>query len=277
MNTASRSEHEEAEDAPALPFETWVQIAAKMLERSASQKLELLQNHNVKPEDWTPSDEHWTAILASDIAAGDFTRADVYALVCLEEMQARKPPQEKASPEPEKAGGVHPLQGTSLALDIPKGPALPFVPPVKGQTPLIEAAANPREHLATAPKVPLGTTYELPDLSAIIRAVLPFKKGAGEENGGPPAPVEANAASSGAEGEGLGLTLVQYASLCAELELGPELAHETLKRYRLSPDQKARLDTRFRAQFRSDSQAHAAFEHAKSTYTAWLRGTRRGP
>ncbi|MBK9265898.1 MAG: hypothetical protein IPM54_39675 [Polyangiaceae bacterium] len=357
------SDNDVAEIDPPIGFDKWAPIAAEMLQRSSAERLEVLRRHSLTPEDWTPSDTHWSALLAHEIEAGDHARADIYAQHCAAEFKARreksaptepvreveqqqvaaeqavaavptieeKPPVVDAPPPlahvpasiPDEAPPMHiempaavpppmlpkpkapnALQGTSWSLDIPKGPSLPFAPSSASGDSAVSAAKSALQMPRPAPPSTghsLGQTSDLPDLQKIARQIMPFKGDAAAENTSAPtskasapiapaappivaAPVTpaapervevqpAHHASAPNEPE---WTLEQYASLCAELELAPERTQETLHRYRVRPDQKAQLDAIWGARIRADRTLYAAFHHAKTTYAAWLMGTRHG-
>jgi len=322
---------------PPVAFDTWARIAAKMLDRSSSERLDVLRAHSITPEDWTPSDTYWSLLLADEIASGEMVHADVYAAHCAAECKARResqaptPPVETAkSPEPAeeaikevpppvvvpekkiapadvfvvpvamspapaapiKAPAAPPpmvpkpqfpeeLYGTSMALNLPRGPALPFAAKSAAESPLAKPAAKADQ--PSAPPAPdLGQTKDMPDLAQIARSIVPFKGKPPTDMQPKPAPVTPPAAIPPAmvaqpevPRDVPELTLEQYASLCAELELAPNREQETLQRYHLRSDQKGRLDSYWTARFLADSNIVAAYRHAKSTYMTWLKSTRR--
>jgi hypothetical protein len=68
-----------------------------------------------------------------------------------------------------------------------------------------------------------------------------------------------------------GLTLEQYASLCAELALDPSRSQETLARYRVSAESKLALDQQWKQRFAGDEKLRRQWEHAYRLYEAFLR------
>lgn len=329
---------------PPVAFDSWAPIAAKMLDRSSAERLDILRKHSITPEAWTPSDAHWSLLVADEIAAGEMVHAEVYAAHCAAEYKARRtsdapsPPVEAPRPPPEpvkevakepvkakepvrEAAPIAPiapvvpvlpvapiapekkiapieapaapppmvqnphfpdeLYGTSMALNIPRGPSLPFAAKSAAESPLAKPAAK-----ADQPPLPpahsLGQTTDMPDLAQIARSIVPFKTKAPTDAQPKPAPVASPAAVPPAmvsqpelPRDVPELTLEQYASLCAELELAPNREQETMRRYHLRSDQKGRLDSYWTARFLADSSVHAAYRHAKSTYMNWLKSTRR--
>lgn len=322
---------------PPVAFDTWARLAAKMLERSSAERLDVLREHAITPDAWTPSDTHWSLLLADDIATGEMVRADVYAAHCAAEFKARRtndapsPPVEapKPPPEPVKAVAAEPvkaidsvkaslppivpivivpekknapivpievpvappplipqpevpseLYGTSLALNIPRGPSLPFAAKSAAESPMAKPA--PKADQPPPPAHSLGQTTDMPELAQLARSIVPFKGKAPTDTQPKPAPAAPRAAIPPAivtlpeaPRDVPELTLEQYASLCAELELAPSREQETLRRYHLRSDQKARLDSYWTARFLADSNVHGAFRHAKTTYANWLKSTRR--
>lgn len=381
------SDNDVAEIDPPVAFDKWAPVAAEMLQRNSAERLEILRRHSLTPEDWTPSDAHWSAVLALEITAGNHARADIYALHCATEFKARReqsapvqpvrdvkpeevtaakaistaavvedePPVINAPPPlayvpvhapnevpymPAEVPAMPPLgygakdtesdtkppmynpvipnpvlpkpvapnalQGTSWSLDIPRGPSLPFVPPsASGDS--AASIAKPAEQVQR-PMPPLAgnslnETTDMADLHKIVRQIMPFKGDAAAKAAPAPAAtstssapvakavppvvvppvtpaaperVEVKPAPTAVATTEPEWTLEQYASLCAELEIAPERMHETLHRYRVRPDQKAQLDALWGARIRADRALHAAFHHAKTTYTAWLMGAGRG-
>ncbi|NUQ73338.1 MAG: hypothetical protein HUU21_07270 [Polyangiaceae bacterium] len=245
----------DSQNPPAIAFEQWAEIAAEMLYRSSAERLEILRRRSIAPETWAPADAHWSNALAEEIAAGDLERAKIYAKRCADQTK-----QKSGSPKP--ADALANLRGTSLALDIPRGPALPFAP---GAPPEI-ALQNAQKHAAAVQPPPppksapsFGSTAAHPDMQKIARQVMPFGD-----------------TSPGSEPE-LDFTVERFASLCAELDMHPERAPEVLKRYGLGPDQKARLDALWRTKFSAEPATYAVFQEAKAVYAKWLASVGRGP
>lgn len=173
------------------------------------------------------------------------------------------------------------LYGTSMALNIPRGPSLPFAAKSAAESPMAKPAAKAEQPLPP-PAHSLGQTKDMPDLAQIARSITPFKGKAPTDTQPKPVPVAAPAAAPPAMVAPMEvprdlpeLTLEQYASLCAELELAPNREQETLRRYHVRADQKGRLDSFWTARFLAEPQTHAAYRHAKSTYATWLKSTRR--
>jgi hypothetical protein len=122
------------------------------------------------------------------------------------------------------------LGGTSLSVEVPRGPALPF------------AAPSPKAQLAET------STFEL---SEHLRALKP--------PAAPPLP---------------SFTIEQYASLCLDLVAAPSLAAETLARYRITAAERERLARHFQERFARDPAEREVWERARATYRAWLASQR---
>lgn len=330
MNTSSSTALRDVD--PPVAFAVWARLAAQMLDRSSVERLELLQKQFIKPEDWTPSDTHWSLLLADEIAAGEMAHADVYAGHCAAEFKARrqndapKSPVEAATPPPEPVKEVakepvkeivneaprlitpiaviaerkpapvevpvaappivpksqfpDELYGTSMALNIPRGPSLPFAAK-SAESPLAKPATK-TEQPPLPPAHSLGQTKDMPDLAQIARSITPFKGKAPTDTQPKPAPIASPPTAPPAmvsppetPRDVPELTLEQYASFCAELELAPNREQETLRRYHVRNDQKGPLDSYWTSRFLAEPQTHAAYRHAKSTYATWLKSTRR--
>ena len=61
----------------------------------------------------------------------------------------------------------------------------------------------------------------------------------------------------------------RYASLSVDLERAPWQAAETLARYRITAEQKAKLDDHWRPRM-SDTETRARWDEACKAYRAWL-------
>jgi hypothetical protein len=148
---------------------------------------------------------------------------------------------DKARPQaPSNAGGTQDV-GAFLA-----GPALPF----PGQS-----KPSPTKNAEGTPS-PTKNAEGTQDVSAFLAGpALPFAERESPEAKG-----------------ALTLTIEQYASLCAELELRPDRAQESLARYRLSLAAKASLDAAWRDRFARDRALYASFSHAFAAYKSWLTG-----
>jgi hypothetical protein len=193
------------------------------------------------------------------------------------------------------------LAGTSLALDVPRGPATPFIaanaaePPRATSTPgLPPVVRSPLASTGTSlaldvprrPATPFTAaepprTVATPGLPPVVRSPLastgtslaldvprgpatPFTEaGAGDP---PHTPSEAPARA---------LTLEQYASLCVELERSPARTGEVLARYGLTHTEKAALDQYYRTFFAQRPESWQSFQRARASYEAWLASTQQ--
>jgi hypothetical protein len=66
-------------------------------------------------------------------------------------------------------------------------------------------------------------------------------------------------------------TVERYASLCVELELHPERAGDTLRRYQVTPEGKAKLDVVYMDRMARDARVWLAFDVACKSYRTWLK------
>jgi hypothetical protein len=254
-------------------------------------------------EDFAKVDAAWQARLREDVAlAGDYRRLLQHERGRLRAARKRAesglpmhapasdPSAQLAPPTPR---APRELAGTALALDIPRGPALPFAKDAAA------SAGPPAPVHREAPALPSGTSLSL---DVPRDPVLPFAK----EVPGPPAPaaepVETRTTPARRKRSPLeevslhleiprdlpppkgaaaarpyvpALTLEQHASLCVELALNAGGTAETLSRYRLTPEEKARVDEHYRAKTAASPEARALWDHAYWEYHAWLVQSRR--
>ncbi len=170
-------------------------------------------------------------------------------------------------PEPVRMGVPVPpaprsLAGTALTLNLPaaaRSPesALPFLPPEK----LPSAKQSPRTLQVPVMRPRLGGTAPVGD-DAIARAVasLPFAGVAARPDVVPIPP----------------LTLVQYASLCAELTVWPDRVSEIRTKYHV-PTVAAHmaLDLHWQEHFARHPEDGRTFQTGCASYAAWLRSQPR--
>ena len=72
-----------------------------------------------------------------------------------------------------------------------------------------------------------------------------------------------------------GLTLEQYASLCAELAFDPAKSDETLARYRVSAASKTELDQYWGARLAAEPALQTKWREAYQIYFGFLTNARR--
>jgi hypothetical protein len=132
------------------------------------------------------------------------------------------------------------LGGTSLAVDVPHGPALPFA----GQE---------------APK-PKRKRSELGKLSFDLKAAAGIAPPPAQK-AEPPAP----------SAEPPTLDLEQHASLTAEIAFAPERALATLAEYGLTPEAKRAADDHYRAKVAASPEVREAWNRTYREYYEWLR------
>ncbi len=164
------------------------------------------------------------------------------------------------------------LAGTSLAVEVPVGEALPFVRTGSASEALERAVKEAEQVQGPKPSglaARLDGTAASLDLSAILQA-LPFTKdavrsvapSANADRSAPPLPPVAPV-----------LTLEQHASLCVELALAPARAAETLARYRITPQEKTLVDQYYRDSIAASPEARASWERSYQSYHTWLRSS----
>lgn len=199
-----------------------------------------------------------------------------------------------AEPPPAAEAPKNKLQGTALALDVPRGPALPFAP-----APPVEKSAAPE---AAPPAAPSPPAEPRPALSGTALAVeipkvlpLPFvRKNAPPEAPPPPVIKRAPEKLAGTLPLGQGplplpatpfratatpatpvsapprLTLEQHASLCAELAFYSGREEAVLLRYGVDAAGKSTLDDHYRGAVQKSPEARLAWNRTFQTYSSWL-------
>ncbi|AUX42703.1 uncharacterized protein SOCE26_041360 [Sorangium cellulosum] len=193
------------------------------------------------------------------------------------------------------------IQQTHPVADAGKGAALPFETPSPGAPPPVaERAASPAE-AAAGPRRAAPVGRETEDISSVMAnlrqqgTVLPFAPSAkpaqparapetvqaprapetaqaprAPETARPPQGPPAAAPAGSAGPSSPTLSLEQYASLCVELTLHPGRVEETLKRYRINEEQRAKLDAYWQARIAGDPGVASAWKRAYVFYRDWL-------
>lgn len=195
------------------------------------------------------------------------------------------PPVAPAFPAPAVAlPAASSLGGTSLALNIPRGPALPFPGSANAAAPASSAAPSPAPAPPHAPAPPAGPgTGTALDISAAVAAAkkkknptTPFKRPPGADAAAPPpspsasapaltpasnAPASPPAGGAAPEPPVPELTIEQYAWLVAALRhaTAPGDAERVLAQLRLPPEAQRPLQERWRARMAADPALQAQF------------------
>src|SRR5688572_29274313 len=87
---ASIDDDDDDDDGPpALDFEAWATLSARLAQRKAPERAALLQSGKLNEEQWEHCDEHHRVVLNADLRRGDLDRASIYGAKCAEE-QARR-------------------------------------------------------------------------------------------------------------------------------------------------------------------------------------------
>ena len=180
-------------------------------------------------------------------------------------------PSSIAEPSREEPAPKKPLGGTALALDVPRGPALPFTPSAEGDA----AAPAKGKRLAQ-----LSLGMELPRelftaTSTQPPASVTVPPSIAAVPAATPAPSASVAAAPPAPATAPPLTLQQHASLCVELAEAPERAAEIFGRYRVTAAQKEQMEAWLRDRFAREPSLRDAWNHAYVTYRDWLAQQRR--
>ena len=80
----------DAEHPPPLDFAAWAGMAARLLQRDAVERLEILAECEIDPGLWERCEIYWAELLAREIGAGEMGRATDYAERCAKELAARR-------------------------------------------------------------------------------------------------------------------------------------------------------------------------------------------
>lgn len=170
---------------------------------------------------------------------------------------------------PEKAPKSPPEIGTVAVFELPKGPALPFAPGAPAVTPAARPAGQgsvPANSPATPPAFQSGeTVFSDGPIRGAPAVATPFETPA---NKAPEKPTPRPPTVS----------LVEHATLSAELGLRPAKSAETLARCGLDGTSKTALDRHFNEQRAADPAADAAWNKAyQAAYTRLLLSSWKGP
>ena len=171
----------------------------------------------------------------------------------------------KLEPPPKELGG------TSMAVAIPRGEALPFA---RGKAP-----APKVEPPKPAPEPPRPVTRTVSPSAAPRVADPPSPRPAAPtqptQSTQPPQPAPAvrapiHAPIHTSPPEAPPIPLERHASLCVELAIAPNRTPETLTRYQMTLETKLIADNYWRAQMNHDPETRAAWERAYNVYWEWL-------
>jgi hypothetical protein len=282
-----------AEGEVPLSFEAWADLSARMAKLSQDDRRDLLDEQHIEPDDWARCEEHYALALVEDIGHGRLDRAELYAGKCVAEVE-RRGSEGAASPAPgpeeERAAPVHPSE--PVPVPEPAVPsfmqathAAPHAPPVRGVLAELAAtatalelpsalrpkpadalpfressepspAASPSEPKPVTPPPGAGETLDVPtNLMALMSTTLPFAKGPKEAE---PVPVPT-------------MSLLPYASYCAELAVFPERAAEIGRKYNLADeDARAAVDRDWRSRLDAHPATRAEWEKHFTAYREWL-------
>ncbi len=156
-------EIEPAGQRPALTFEAWADLSARLSGLDEEARLDLLDEREIDVEDWTQWDQHFAISLAADVARGHLERAVTYGKKCAAELERRRmaagllaPAQEAATETvtPTVAGDGAPVKiGApldALPADVATFQRLGFGPPI-GPAPPEDPSDHRRRASASYP------------------------------------------------------------------------------------------------------------------------------
>lgn len=146
---------------PGVPFDVWAEVSARLLRLAPDERADVLDALGVDQDAWTPADAHWTAALASDVAAGRTDRATQYGARCADELRRRR--------------AAAPRTGAVGAGDAPLPDATSDVVPVLASRPPLPfcggAPADPAPALADA------DALTLEQFASLVRRAGPVPRG----------------------------------------------------------------------------------------------------
>jgi hypothetical protein len=151
-----------AEEA-ILPFERWADISARLLRRSPDERLDILEELEIDPIDWSKNELHWAMTLSRDADVARQDRMELYAAKCLAEMSRRR---EQKVQEVAEA----PADRTTE----PAAPSPPVAPMQPQPFPAPEPPPEPPALVLPKPASALGTT--MPAVMLPPGKPLPFGK-----------------------------------------------------------------------------------------------------
>ncbi|HRI63236.1 MAG TPA: hypothetical protein PK156_03340 [Polyangium sp.] len=197
-------------------------------------------------------------------------------------------PNEPATPE-ERAAAMAPpreaLSGTSLAVDIPRGPATPFEKldkPLKEKEPEVKPAGAALGGTSLALEIPRGPATPFEKLDKPGQEKLPAVKPVPDELGETSLTVDIPResvlpfASAKQELSRPPLTLEKHAAMTVEIATYPARTLAILKQYGLAPPQKVDLDQHYQRIVTNDPAKQAAWHAAYNAhYVTLMRAPRR--
>ncbi|MRG93027.1 hypothetical protein [Polyangium spumosum] len=162
-----------AEEA-ILPFERWADISARLLRRSPEERLDILEELEIDPADWSKNELHWAMALSRDADVDRQDRMELYAAKCLAEMNRRR--EQKAQDVAD--GSVAP--SPQIESTVPSREPI-AVPPVASVQPPPAPESPPEAPVLVLPKPAsaLGTT--MPAVMSLPGKPLPFGKQSSSE------------------------------------------------------------------------------------------------
>jgi hypothetical protein len=251
----------DAEHPPPVDFAAWAELAARLLERDAVERLEILAECEVEPGLWERCDGYWTAELVRELNAGEMGRAIAYAGRCANELAARRSARTARSPSRGDDGRGR--EG-------------------KGMTHRSPAAA------------PAGETHSEPNvdetawlIAPVVGPVLPFAEAAALRAPGPIVRPTDSRLDLAGETAAIGdaapaaaalpfvpeLSLERYAALCARLASSPADAGAIARAYGMaSPQQQQAVHLGWLRRFDREPELRLAFEKLEREFREQLRG-----
>jgi hypothetical protein len=272
-----------------LDFEAWAELAARLLQRSQEERLDILDERGIDIGDWMRCDKHYCLALATELAAGQMERATRYGRGCAAELERRR--REPTSPRTETVAKQEAAPRVLLA-NVAQKPA-----------PAVVEASFQKEAATVAPtpvSVPplLAGTLNVPALPSFIKqaSALPFSGTASPEFAASsgvatpaPSPDVGATMALGFDMTALAspalpfeqpnvsqlvqqMPLQRYASLCAEISVFPEQTAALVKKYGLRDEASWHAtDEEWRARLARVPETRAAWQQHFTTFQNWLR------
>jgi len=289
-----------------LNFHAWANLSARLLHLEQEERLEILNELDIAPEDWACCDEHYCLALTADIAAQRMDRAEHYGQACAAELERRKKAasERPVQPEVELTPEAEAIPVETARTPVPAAPMPPFLYTEAPSAP--EAFAGPAVACEIAD---LTSTAVGLEKSAFMMAgsSLPFvDKPSAEfvaQMSAPTHPSEPSDPMGGtislpadliaqarelfpfakqSVGETAGnssannvalpqMPLQTYASLCAELSVSPERAPNILTKYNIAGRAaQTVLDQDWQARFAAHPETYREWHKLFTEYREWL-------
>jgi len=251
--------------ATLMTLERYAETRAEM--EAGRLRDDVLPRAGIASDEWTIAQHAWLEKMGTELERGRFELTNQYAKAFLDRQRAL------ATPLPAPA----PVMASAAIKVAPVAPAEELLPssisaPVIAPVPPLWKAHDAPVIMEDWPAPPINAEFDgtVTLAPGLVRAALPFAQPAvlpaPDPTPAPQSPSPQPVAAVLVEG----LTLEQYASLCAEVDFSPARTEETLRRYQVTTAKKAELDRDWQARFSADPSVSAGWREAYRLYFDFL-------